>query len=729
MITSKKAFIISIAAFFMHNSFINAHSVGTDHHPEEESPFIRDLCKDEKHAIYNNIAAYLDHFSHQPTFLFAKNDPAWQELDGDDLIKKLDRTALGVGAGEFQRLMQPIIDKDELILRTAILQELENPQVFKELDATIHALQDLENNLLHHFDSQSSALNSLFGKGFVESVFEWMGLPAAAALAKEIFTFRTSFYMSIASTGWFLYGLNKERGHISHDYKDLTGQKIPTFADLKEGTVQHLVNPRASVLSARDGMQAAAQKARTLGTNAFENVKNSAQQAKIALSSRESAQQALGQIPATIGDAAVSAGKKVYSATSFGVNSLWMATNLGMFAFSAFSLYGSIANQWKIMATVDNHILAMAQAILYLNKLDNLMQSSPLLAKTPAAKALRSFFNDKTRSPIMRELLEFLINRFIIETRYGVQSTTQRYWLMPSSMWAYDMLQQTKLYLAPVLKAVGTIDAYLSVVRLKKEYTALGIPTTYAQLNDQDEVILIDAHNPLVDPQHSVANSFGFGITQGRHAIFTGPHGCGKTTAMKTIATSEMLNQSTRLIFAKEAKLPIVTKLVTYFNIVDNLSEGVSSFMAEEQRMIELQEAINDLKSTDLLQIFCDEPYAKTIQLIGEDRVCKFGSMIAPLTNVRLFLATHFEKPALLEAETQGVIKNYQPGLNEPELGEFDPTYKIEEGAAQWWFNDAEKRERFITWLGKKVSKQRKPRIQEHAEDNLTALLAQAFGA
>jgi hypothetical protein len=52
-------------------------------------------------------------------------------------------------------------------------------------------------------------------------------------------------------------------------------------------------------------------------------------------------------------------------------------------------------------------------------------------------------------------------------------------------------------------------------------------------------------------------------------------------------------------------------------------------------------------------------------------------------------------------AETHGVVKNFQPEVD----AALEPTYKIIDGAADWWFKDVERRERFIAQLIKRQLK------------------------
>lgn len=610
----------------------HSHHATPSHTHDEQ--LVRPLTKKEKQLIYQNAATHTSR--EKSRVLFTKYDHAWKELDMDLLIENLDRTVLGIGAEEFRRLMQPITDIKELEKRTAILRELEeNPQLFEQLDRTIQTLSLFEHHFLHPFDIQSSPMQALFGKGYVEGMFEtmasvsqWLGLPAgtdaftvAAMFAKETFTFKFTLWLQSTSTFLTTLALLNEKDHIKHDWKKF---------------------------------------------------KNGAW----------------------------------YWGKPLGA---WF-----LFA-NIFNLFGStIATGWTVknilgtIPSVDDNVLDTAKGFSYMQSLSETLTQAPILSQNSAAQKLIRFFNETSFKPKeIKELMIALGTRLLAEIRYGTFASAQRAYLMIDSAFAYDTLHKTKNYFLPLFQALGTIDAYLSIIRLKKEYAMAGIPTTFATFNSNNTITLKNIHNPLIPYIHSVPNSFYLGTDMGRDALFTGPHGCGKTTGMKSIVVGAyILGQSITLVPAEYAEFTPITILATYFNITDNLAEGVSSFMAEEQRMQELQVLLDNLDPQQIALVAIDEPYAKTIQQIGEDKVYLFAKGVAENqhNNTRLLLATHFELPSVLEKETHGLVKNLQPELIEKESGSFEPTFKIIDGAADWWFKDVNKRNRFINWLGGKIS-------------------------
>ena len=397
-----------------------------------------------------------------------------------------------------------------------------------------------------------------------------------------------------------------------------------------------------------------------------------------------------------------------------GAHTVWMAYSVFLLLYSGYKMSEWAYTSISIVPLVDDHIVAMAKAFMHLEDLSELINVSPTLKQSSIGKSVTRFFNAASFKPeTVQQLISFLTTRLETEVESGPLASVQRTalklgmpYLMTGSIAAYDLIQQTKSYFLPLFQDLGTLDAYLSIIRLKKEYEEKGIKTTWAQFTD--------------DNQESVANSFSFGSDQNRHAIFTGPHGCGKTTAMKTIAyTTAILGQSILLVPAAKSVFTPLTSLVTYFNIVDSIAEGASSYTAEEDRMEELRTVITNLTPDSRVLALLDEPYSKTVPEVGQDGAYEFGQLVTsvnPQNNLRLLMSTHFEKPSQLEAETSGLIKNLQPEIHELEPGNFHPTFKIIDGAANWWFKNKDQRKRFILWLRHKVSTdQRSKNFLQHA--------------
>jgi MutS domain V len=266
----------------------------------------------------------------------------------------------------------------------------------------------------------------------------------------------------------------------------------------------------------------------------------------------------------------------------------------------------------------------------------------------------------------------------------------------------YNYALQCKEKLLSIMHAYGAADSYLSVVRLYQEHQQSQTPISWVTFagHQQPYYLFEEIWHPLVPYNETVTNNIELGSPGAHHMLLTGPHGCGKTTIMRSIATNYILAQSTLFILGSRGVVTPLTKIGVYLNIKDALARGISSFMAEKQKMTQLYQLAKGLSDNDICLLLIDEPYAKTLQATGSGRVYSFMQELYQIPQVMIILATHFAQPAVLEQETQGNIKNYQPELLELQPGVFTRTFKMLEGGAEWWFNDTDgKRTRFIEWL------------------------------
>ncbi len=318
---------------------------------------------------------------------------------------------------------------------------------------------------------------------------------------------------------------------------------------------------------------------------------------------------------------------------------------------------------------------------------------TPALQNSLFVRTLNAFFDEVKTNPT----LAYAYNTSL--SRYHAESTWWRYgYQLWSSLGAYDALCASRRHLYGALQALAQLDAYLSVVRLLRELQNHHLPVTLAafRTGDGPSFVFEDLRHPLLS-YDSVANNFDFGGNRGFHAVITGPHACGKTTVMRAIGLAHVLGQSILLTFANKAEFVPLTGIETYMNVGDSIQEGRSSFQAEHDRMAVLEKKLGALKKNDRILFLIDEPYAKTIQPVGAPRVANFlrRAALREPPRAMIWTSTHYAEPATLEQETNGKIKNFQPLLNDSLM----PTYKVVEGAADWWFNDAVKREQFIDYI------------------------------
>jgi len=100
--------------------------------------------------------------------------------------------------------------------------------------------------------------------------------------------------------------------------------------------------------------------------------------------------------------------------------------------------------------------------------------------------------------------------------------------------------------------------------------------------------------------------------------------------------------------------------------------------------------------------VLIDEPYKGTVDDESAKRIYTFGKNSIAYSHALLCIATHVKKPIFLADETNGVFGNYHSVIREIFWGYFERLFKIQKGPALWWFEDEDKRGRFIDWIGAK---------------------------
>jgi len=260
---------------------------------------------------------------------------------------------------------------------------------------------------------------------------------------------------------------------------------------------------------------------------------------------------------------------------------------------------------------------------------------------------------------------------------------------------AHNILSEQPESMLPLMEYIGIVDAIVGVADMYEQH---------AHSNNQfcQATFDIDATTPHIDmtqfwtpliPAHTaVGNDMTLDTA---NAIFTGPNGIGKSTAMKSIAHSIILAQSLGIAPAQSAHMSVFHYMNTYLNIREDVNEGLSSFMAEKKRIDELYEELPHLSGNTLYLV--DEPFRGTFADEAEKRVHEFGTFVDHYPRVMMLMATHFAKPTMLDHEHR--FRNYHIAIEEFNDGTFDLTYHMQPGILDWWFADPEKRSRFIDWI------------------------------
>lgn len=267
----------------------------------------------------------------------------------------------------------------------------------------------------------------------------------------------------------------------------------------------------------------------------------------------------------------------------------------------------------------------------------------------------------------------------------------------------HALFREIKELLLPLMQAVGLIDGYISICRVYAAHKSdPDHPFCLVQLHDgpEPEMEIIDGWLPLIAKNH-IRNSVSLGGAHGaRNMVLTGPNGGGKSSILKLMGGAAVLAHSWGIVPARACSMSVLSGLRTSFNPPEDISQDLSTFMAQKKRLDQLRDVARTATLPAKLLLLIDEPYRGTIEAEAEKRACRLGGELAQYSNCMTVMASHLQMPIEL-AQTGDFVNRYLDIATIDDT--FVRTFKLCEGVAWWWFNDIERRIRFIDWLHAQV--------------------------
>jgi DNA mismatch repair ATPase MutS len=179
--------------------------------------------------------------------------------------------------------------------------------------------------------------------------------------------------------------------------------------------------------------------------------------------------------------------------------------------------------------------------------------------------------------------------------------------------------------------------------------------------------------HPLISSEKRVGNDFSL-RGAGLAVIITGPNMAGKSTFLRTIAINVVLAQMGAPVCATAMTVSQEMKVFTAMRTQDNLSENISSFYAELDR---IQQLLKEIAAGDKVLYFLDELLKGTN---SADRHRGAEALVKQLVaqNVTGFVSTHDIELGQLTREMPQVSNySFESTISE---GQIDFDYKIRDG-------------------------------------------------
>jgi DNA mismatch repair ATPase MutS len=239
----------------------------------------------------------------------------------------------------------------------------------------------------------------------------------------------------------------------------------------------------------------------------------------------------------------------------------------------------------------------------------------------------------------------------------------------------FKLLTNNRYIFNNIILNTGKIDAYLSILRLKKLHN-LSYPI---YLNNTKPILIVkNMYHPIL--KKPVKNSICLN-KKTKNILLTGCNASGKSTFIKSISLNILLAQTIGVSFTSKMKFTPFMYFNTYLNLADSLDKN-SLF---EMEMLRMLENINIVKNTDKpIYLGIDEIFSSTNPseaTSGGYAICKEFSKNRNLISI---ISTHFNYLTNLEKDTTN-FANYKFTGTELE-NEIKYNYKLHKGISEQTF-------------------------------------------
>jgi len=285
------------------------------------------------------------------------------------------------------------------------------------------------------------------------------------------------------------------------------------------------------------------------------------------------------------------------------------------------------------------------------------------------------FQKKSSHSQDMRELLEMLDTR----TFKGNPS----FFSHPGRILAANSLMSaTKNEWARIFKAIGHIDAYMSIAKLIKKFKNQRVSYCFAEYvkSDSPYVYMEDFWNPQIDPKRVVPNTLEFNNDM-RNIYITGPNMGGKSTVVKAIGMNLLLSRL-GIAAARSMKLTPFSMLNICRYVKEDTQNDLSHFGMEAKTAQVLVKQAQSLPQGQFSFMLLDEFLKGSVSEVNTRAAKEFSQQLARVpNNICVYVTHNLDLAQALGQGPEKIFENYSVDFNENENGGLKRTYKIVKGA------------------------------------------------
>ncbi len=235
---------------------------------------------------------------------------------------------------------------------------------------------------------------------------------------------------------------------------------------------------------------------------------------------------------------------------------------------------------------------------------------------------------------------------------------------------------------APVLQALGELDACLSIAKLYQSMQHERVSYCFVNFKDAPKpfISIKNFWNPFINHNIVVPNSLEMGNDQAAKIILTGSNTGGKSTILKALMMSLLLGQTFGIAPAQECCFSPFAFIGSYLRVNDDTAADQSKFKAEVLRAKMLCQTMESLLPNQFGFVVIDELFTGTSSTNAANAASKVAQKLAFFDNNLYILATHFPLLTELEKTNEGLIKNYKVDIYKDEDGNLVRPFKLEAG-------------------------------------------------
>lgn len=202
----------------------------------------------------------------------------------------------------------------------------------------------------------------------------------------------------------------------------------------------------------------------------------------------------------------------------------------------------------------------------------------------------------------------------------------------------------------------------LDFIGAKASY-AKNIAANRPILHDENEVKLVSARHPLLDPEKVVANDILIG-GENHAVIITGPNTGGKTIILKTLGLLQLMGQSgLQIPVAPDSQIGLFTEIFADIGDEQSIEQSLSTFSSHMTNIVSILDRIDNksLIIFDELGAGTDPQEGAALAIAILDKIGAVGSYVMVTSHYPELKAYGYNRPKTINASMEFNVDTLSP--------------------------------------------------------------------